>query len=124
MGIKDKFEELKSFISSDVEDDNVEPQGETQTVKESDKMINSRIVLMEPEDFSKTEEAAELIKSGHSVVLNLNMLNEKSAQRMIDYLGGVVYALDGTIESIGSRIILCAPSTTEVHGKIKNSADV
>ena len=52
------------------------------------------------------------------------MLNEKSAQRLIDYLNGVVYALGGTIESIGLRVVLIAPACTEVHGKIVNSSDV
>lgn len=122
MGFKEKFDELKNFINTDADEEVI--QDTKQTTKESDNMVKNRIVLMEPEDFSKTEEAAELVKSGHSVVLNLNMLNEKSAQRMIDYLGGVVYALDGTIESIGARIILIAPNCTEVHGKIVNSADV
>lgn len=121
MGIKEKFEELKNFRNTDADEDYEES---VQTTKETNKMVKNRIILMEPEDFSKTEEAAELVKAGHSVVLNLNMLNEKSAQRMIDYLNGVVYALGGTMESIGSRIVLIAPACTEVYGKIVNSSDV
>lgn len=121
MGIKERLEELKKIKNTnEVEND----EEIVSLSKESNKMIKNRIILMEPQDFSKTEEAAELVKSGHSVILNLNMLNEKSAQRLIDYLNGVVYALGGTIESIGLRVVLIAPACTEVHGKIVNSSDV
>ena len=121
MGIKERLEELKKIKNTnEVEND----EEIVSLSKESNKMIKNRIILMEPQDFSKTEEAAELVKSGHSVILNLNMLNEKSAQRLIDYLNGVVYALGGTIESIGLRVVLIAPACTEVYGKIVNSSDV
>ena len=122
MALKDKFKEIKTFIGSNDEEDVID--NSEQAAKETDKMTKNRIILIEPEDYSKTEQAAELVKSGHSVILNLNMLNEKSAQRMIDYLGGVVYALDGTIKSIGLKIILIAPNCTEVDGEIVNSSDV
>lgn len=119
MGLKTKFGEFKNFMVSE-ENSNVE---EKEVKEEQDEMANSHIYLVEPEDFSKTEEMADLIKSGNSIVLNLNLLNAQSAQRMIDYLAGVVDALDGSLNSIGSRVVLIAPKCTKVHGKITKNAD-
>lgn len=121
MGIKEKFGEFKNFITPE-DVDKVE-ENIDHTVEENKEMAKNHIYLSEPEDFSKTEETADLVKNGNSVVLNLNSLNEKSAQRMIDYLSGVVYALDGDIQSIGSRIVLITPNCTEVHGKIVNNLE-
>jgi cell division inhibitor SepF len=45
-------------------------------------------------------------------------LNREYAQRTIDFLTGVVFALDGSIQKIGHNVILCAPKSVGVHGKI------
>jgi cell division inhibitor SepF len=50
-------------------------------------------------------------------------LNREYAQRSIDFLTGVVFALDGSIQKIGHNVILCAPKSVGVHGKISVDAD-
>ena len=41
----------------------------------------------------------------------------KFSQRTIDFLTGVIFALDGSIQKIGANVILCAPKGVGVHGK-------
>jgi cell division inhibitor SepF len=37
------------------------------------------------------------------------------AERIIDFLNGVTYALDGTVEKIGDKVYLFAPANIEVE---------
>ena len=48
---------------------------------------------------------------------------EQNAQRMIDFLTGVVYAADGRIEKIGHNLILCSPANVHISGRITMSAE-
>ena len=42
---------------------------------------------------------------------------------VVDFLTGVVFALDGTIQKIGHNVILCAPRNVAVDGEIKLDGD-
>ena len=39
-------------------------------------------------------------------------------QRIIDFLTGVIYALDGSINKVGDNVILISPKTMPVGGEI------
>ena len=52
------------------------------------------------------------------MVVNLHKLDREYAQRTIDFLTGVVFALDGKIQKIGQNVILCSPAEIGVQGTI------
>ena len=51
-------------------------------------------------------------------VVNLHRLDGEYRRRAVDFLTGVVYALDGTIKKIDSNLILCSPKSMVVGGDI------
>ena len=71
----------------------------------------------------KCEEIARHLKAKQAAVVNLHRLQRDFAQRTIDFLTGVVFALDGTIQKIGHNVILCAPKNVAVSGEIKIDSD-
>lgn len=80
--------------------------------------MDTKMVLFEPRTFDEAEEVARHLKERRAAVVNLHRLNREYAQRTIDFLTGVVFALDGSIQKIGHNVILCAPKSVGVHGKI------
>jgi len=76
------------------------------------------MVLFEPRSFDEAEEVARHLKERRAAVVNLHRLPRDYAQRTIDFLTGVVFALDGSIQKIGHNVILCTPKSIGVHGKI------
>ena len=80
--------------------------------------MDTKMVLFEPRTFDEAEEVARHLKDRRAAVVNLHRLNREYAQRTIDFLTGVVFALDGSIQKIGHNVILCAPKSVGVHGKI------
>ncbi len=78
----------------------------------------TRMVLFEPRSFDEAEEIARHLKSKRAAVINLHRLPREYSQRTIDFLTGVVFALNGTIQKIGTNVILCAPASIGVDGEI------
>lgn len=78
----------------------------------------TKMVLFEPRSFGEAEEVGQRLKEGRAVVVNLHKLDRDYAQRTIDFLTGVVFALDGKIQKIGQNVILCSPAEIGVHGSI------
>lgn len=98
---------------------------ETKTKKSDGARIPSdtKMVLFEPRSFEESEEVARYLKEKRAAVVNLHRLQRDYAQRTIDFLTGVVFALDGTIQKIGHNVILCTPETIGVQGEISLSLD-
>jgi cell division inhibitor SepF len=98
---------------------------ETSANKEVTKINpDTKMVLFEPRTFDEAEDVARHLKERRAAVVNLHRLNREYAQRTIDFLTGVVFSLDGSIQKIGHNVILCAPKSVGVHGKINVDADI
>lgn len=78
----------------------------------------TKMVLFEPRSFAEAEEVGQRLKEGRAVVVNLHKLDRDYAQRTIDFLTGVTFALDGKIQKVGQNVILCSPQQIGVQGKI------
>ena len=97
---------------------------ETHKKHEGNRIPNdTKMVLFEPRSFEESEEVARYLKDKRAAVVNLHRLQRDYAQRTIDFLTGVVFALDGSIQKIGHNVILCTPQTIGVQGEISMSLD-
>ena len=79
---------------------------------------STNIVLFEPRHFDEAEEIGFHIKSKRACCINLHRMPSEYRQRIIDFLSGVVYGVDGSIKKIGENVILCAPKNLQVGGEI------
>ena len=126
MGLVDK---IKNFVAPEEEEDEevleyddeeVETISQYEAPKSQVKKVASdtKMVLFEPRSFYEAEEIARHLKSRRAAVVNLHKLQRDYAQRTIDFLTGVVVALDGSIQKIGHNVILCTPKNVGVDGEI------
>ncbi|CAD2077032.1 cell division protein SepF [Phocicoccus pinnipedialis] len=83
--------------------------------------INSKVCLFEPYVFSETQDIADELKNEQTVLVNLTRLDRDAKKRIIDFLSGTVYALDGDIKRVGTDIFLCTPNSVGVEGEISDS---
>lgn len=79
---------------------------------------NVKVVLNEPRSYDETQEIADHLRSRRPVVVNLQRVRPDHATRIVDFLSGTVYALNGSISKIGPNIFLCTPDSVEIHGSI------
>ncbi len=79
---------------------------------------DSQLVLFEPRAYSETQDIANFLKQKKAAVVNLHRLQKEQSKRVIDFLSGVIFAIDGDIQKIGPKIFLCTPKNIGVDGKI------
>ena len=80
-----------------------------------------QVMVMLVEKFEDTMYIADHLKLRKPVVVNVeNVLDETEVQRVIDFIGGVVYALEGEMQKISKGIILVTPYNVKIMGDIKN----
>ncbi|MDD5952818.1 MAG: cell division protein SepF [Oscillospiraceae bacterium] len=78
---------------------------------------NLEVVLFKPMDYGKDTRAIadELVRS-NTVVLNLEVTPKDTARRILDFLGGVAYAKDGTVKRVSTNTYIITPSNVRLSG--------
>lgn len=84
---------------------------------------NIRVVLNEPRNYEETQDIADHLRSRRAVVVNLQRVRGDQALRIVDFLSGTVYALNGAISKIGPNIFICTPDNVELQGAITEFLD-
>lgn len=79
----------------------------------------SEVYVMVPHDSSESQTVADFLKAGRTIVLNMAGLDTVTAQRIIDFVAGSCYALDGSLQAISDNIFIAAPSTIDVSGDLR-----
>ncbi len=75
-----------------------------------------QVVVVKPEKFTDAADAADHFKNKRAVVLNLDNTNKDIANRMIDFLGGVAYAADGSLKRIANTSYILVPYNVDISG--------
>ncbi len=82
-------------------------------------------MVRHPRSYDECREVGRDLKSGKSVVLDLSALHDSDAQKFIDFVSGVVFALDGELCPVHGRVYIAAPQGIKVDNKVqKNDAGV
>jgi cell division inhibitor SepF len=81
-----------------------------------------RVVLVEPICFDDCQIISDHLKAKRSVIINLEALDLPVARRIIDFVGGTAYALDGSMQKAGGSIFVAVPSHVEITGDLLNIA--
>lgn len=79
---------------------------------------DSHLILFEPRAYSETQEIGVYLKQRRAAVVNLHRLQKDQSKRVIDFLSGVIFAIEGNIQQIGPKIFLCTPKNIGVSGNI------
>jgi cell division inhibitor SepF len=72
------------------------------------------IVVFQPGTFNEAQQVAEHIKARKVVVINMKRADKDLAKRIIDFLSGINYAVDGHVQKIADNIFLFAPVHVQV----------
>ena len=73
-----------------------------------------KVIVMQPENFDDAQEICDYLKEKKPTVINLENVEKENAQRVIDFLSGAVYALEGTIQKVASGIFIVAPHNIDI----------
>lgn len=104
----------------DDENETVETGGKRNKVVKIHTTAQLKLVVMQPESFEDARDIANHLKSKKPVVMNLESVERDVARRIVDFLSGAVYALDGNIQKVSNGIFLIAPYNVGIMGDFKD----
>ena len=144
-GLLNKFLDYIGIEETEVEDDYMEDLYEEEA-KDTDNVVslgnrgrsksaqNSNVVSLpsaaqmkmivyHPISYEDTQNIIDNMKSRKPVIVNMEELEIECAQRILDFMAGAVYALNGTIFKIARGIFVVAPNNYDVIGNGDGALD-
>ena len=78
------------------------------------------VVLFHPANFNDTSKAADDLRSRKAVIVNMENVDKAMARRVVDFLSGCAYALDGKVKKVAQSTYLFCPHNMEVIGDLES----
>ncbi|MDF7672116.1 cell division protein SepF [Lactobacillus sp. ESL0701] len=130
-GISDEDEDMldteEYLDDQEIDNDNVPANtidhDKIVSIKSGMNAAKSKIVLYEPRVYSDAKDVAQNLLNNKAVIINFSRMEDTSARRIVDFITGTVYALNGEIQRIGDKIFLATPPKFVTNGKISDLVD-
>ena len=78
---------------------------------------SARVHVIEPKSFNDAEQIGGKFKSDTPVIVNLQSIDRDLAKRLIDFVSGLTYGLDGGIQRVAEMVFLLTPADVEVSAE-------
>ena len=106
---KDSFEDRRASVKAD------DRRGKIVNIHATTQL---KVVLVKPERFENASEIADHLKDKRTVVLNLESTNKDVARRLIDFLSGVTYGVEGKIKKVSANTYIITPYHVDFEGDL------
>ncbi|MCR5546388.1 MAG: cell division protein SepF [Lachnospiraceae bacterium] len=91
------------------------------TMRGGKKTVSSsmEVCVIKPSSFEDAREIAETLLADRTVILNMEGLELGLAQRIIDFISGSCYAIDGNLQKVSNYIFIITPSNVDISGDLQ-----
>ncbi len=117
----------EKFIGEEIEDEDVEGLEPLDAYEEGMEPsstgdvigLNGAIELkvVKPERYGNVKQIADHLLNKRTIVLNLESTNKETAKRLLDFLSGVAYSIDGQLKRVATNTFVITPSNVDVSGE-------
>lgn len=80
-----------------------------------------KVVVMEPRSFEEVKDIADNLKDRRPVIVNLEQADAELARRVVDFVMGATYALNGSQQKVGNGIFLFVPANMDIASELKEN---
>ncbi len=99
------------------------------TSKQSNKIVpikaaqsrSMEVCVLRPTTFNDSQEVCNILLSGKAVVLNMEGIEIDQAQRIVDFISGACYAMQGHVEMISNYIFIITPNSIDISGDLSGN---
>jgi len=129
----DKVIGIMGFADEEPEEDNFEEnereknaQEEVRASRKNAPVVSihtqkqMRVVVMEPNSFEEAQSIADQLKNRRPVIVNLENAEKVLAKRIVDFISGTTYALNGNMQKVGNGIFLFVPNNVDISGEMRD----
>ena len=77
----------------------------------------SNIIMLEPKTHKEIQQVVDYLKQGQSVAVNLEGIASEDSMRILDFLSGAIYGINGSIHRWHGDLFLLAPEGHKILKK-------
>ncbi|MBO4782841.1 MAG: cell division protein SepF [Lachnospiraceae bacterium] len=124
-GYKPKTNNASAYIDRDTNEKSLKidrPYG-SKFIPISTTRLGNEVCIMKPISFNDSQDICDVLLSSRIAVVNLEDIELPLAQRIIDFLSGSVYALNGKLYNISNYIYIIAPDSVDISGDYAEIAE-
>lgn len=117
----DEDEELENYEEEYEQDEEEEDRklfGRKNKIVNMPQANQVKMIISQPTTFEQSEEICQYLKERKSCIVNLEYVNKDVARRVVDFISGGVYALNGHIQKISNSIFLIAPANYDISNEM------
>ena len=129
LGVQDDLEEGEEEVSATSEEIFEENELDIEnfgTNKKQNKIVNihtatsAKVVIIKPQNYDEAKSIVDNLKSRKIDLVNINGIEQKVGQRILDFIIGAVYSLEGDLQQVEKGVFILCPSNVEVTNDLKN----
>lgn len=73
-----------------------------------------QVVIIQPSCIESAQEVCNHLRSGRTVICNYEKIDQKIAQRVMDFITGAAYAIDGEVHKVSPMIFVTVPKNVSL----------
>lgn len=129
LGLEEEVDEIEEMENENVEQEHPEIDNvisSTNSKKQKGKVVSihtaasAKILIVKPIDYDEVIEICDNLKNRKIIIINMTNLESKTAQRLLDFMAGASYALEGSLEEVEKGVYIISPSNVEISNELKN----
>ena len=104
------------YIGHNVVDFNsaINQRDNSMSMPRTNTLVKSKITTVRPTSFDDAQTVANCLRDKIPVIINFENTNTDDAKRIIDFISGTTYAINGVIRKVSQNVFVCAPSNVTV----------
>ena len=88
------------------------------------KLVKSKITTIKPKDFNDAQIVANCLRDKIPVIVNFEETDINEAKRILDFISGTTYAIDGKIRQVSQKVFICAPDNVTVSSSEEDKKSI
>ncbi|MCR5452738.1 MAG: cell division protein SepF [Lachnospiraceae bacterium] len=89
----------------------------------SQRSSSMEVCVIKPSSFEDVREITDTLLANRTVILNMEGLDMALAQRIIDFISGACYAIEGNLQKVSNFIFILTPHSVDISGDIQSLMD-
>lgn len=114
MNYRDDYDDELEDFEEDERDERFTLLNHFRRSEQPEEDENMQVVLIRAESVEDSKEICDRLLAGNVVVMNMENASNDQKCRIIDFISGAVYGLNGNILSVSNSIYVTAPEDIEL----------
>lgn len=120
MSSSDEEEYYEESLEYQQENSNIPAISQQETIRRI-KPSRAVVTVVEPRVYAEVEHMATLLMQKNIVIVNFKRMDKAQAERVIDYLTGIIFAIDGSAQKLQSELFLFTPGDVLIEGVLEDN---